>query len=71
MINRALRKPQPLAAASSEALRLVGEWEAAKKYEPSYPQVSIGSRVDAWLKPLEARMPKTATAPVGKPAAGR
>jgi hypothetical protein len=71
MINRALRKPQPLAEASVEALRLVGEWEAAKKYEPSYPQVSIGSRVDSWLKPLEARMPKTATAPVGKPAVGR
>jgi hypothetical protein len=68
MINRALRKPQPLAAASSEALRLVGEWEASKKYEASYPQVSIGSRVDSWLGPLEARMPKTATAPVGKPA---
>ena len=69
MINRALRKPQPLEAASTEALRLVGEWEASKKYEPSYPQVSIGSRVDSWLKPLEARMPKTATAPVGRPAA--
>jgi hypothetical protein len=69
MINRALRKPQPLAAASAEALRLVGEWEAAKKFEASYPQVAIGSRVDSWLKPLEARMPKTATAPVGKPAA--
>jgi hypothetical protein len=69
MINRALRKPQPLAAAATEALRLVGEWEAAKKYEPSYPQVSIGSRVDSWLKPLEARMPKTTTAPVGKPSA--
>lgn len=67
MINRALRKPQPLAAASVEALKLVGEWEATKKYEPSYPQVSIGSRVDSWLRPLEARMPKTATRPVGKP----
>jgi hypothetical protein len=71
MINRALRKPQPLAAASAEALKLVGEWEAAKKYEPSHPQVSIGSRVDSWLKPLEARMPKTATRPVGKPSARR
>lgn len=71
MINRALRKPQPLEGASAEALKLVGEWEAAKKYEPSYPQVSIGGRVDSWLKPLEARMPKTATQPVGKPAVGR
>ncbi|HEX8261658.1 MAG TPA: peptidase C13, partial [Allosphingosinicella sp.] len=59
---------QPLAAASTEALKLVGEWEADKKLDPSYPQVSIGSRVDAWLKPLEARMPKTATRPVGTPA---
>lgn len=71
MINRALRRPQPLAAASTEALRLVGEWEAGKGLEPSYPQVSIGSRVDAWLKPLEARMPKMATQPVGRPAVGR
>jgi len=71
MINRALRKPQPLAAASTEALKLVGEWEAGKKFEPSYPQVSIGGRVGTWLGPLEARMPKTATPPVGKPAAGR
>lgn len=71
MINRALRKPQPLAAASAEALRLVGEWEAGKGLEPSYPQVSIGNRVETWLKPLEARMPKAATAPVGRPATGR
>jgi hypothetical protein len=71
MINRALRKPQPLAEASTEALRLVGQWESGRKLAPSYPQVSIGGRVDSWLKPLEARMPKTATAPVGKPAAGR
>jgi hypothetical protein len=69
LINRALRRPQPLAEASAEAIRLVGEWEAGRKFEPSYPQVSIGSRVDSWLKPLEARMPKTATPPVGKPAA--
>jgi hypothetical protein len=71
MINRALRKPQTLADASAEALRLVGQWEAGKGFEPSYPQVSIGSRVDSWLKPLEARMPKTATPPVGKPATER
>lgn len=70
-VNRALRKPQPLAEASTEALRLVGEWEAGQQFQPSYPQVSIGGRVDSWLKPLEARMPKAATQPVGRPAAGR
>ncbi|MBV8687028.1 MAG: peptidase C13 [Alphaproteobacteria bacterium] len=68
MVNHALRKPQPLADASVEALRLVESWEAAKRYDPSYPQVSIGARVDTWLKPLEARMPRTAEAPVGRPA---
>ena len=70
LINRALRKPLPLEVASSEAIALVGQWEMGKSVEPSYPQASIGSRVGAWLKPLEARMPKSATQPVGKPSAG-
>jgi hypothetical protein len=70
MINHALRKPQPLADASAEALRLIGEWEHKKRNTPSNPQVSIGGGVSAWLAPLEARMPKTATEPVGRPAAG-
>ena len=69
LINRALRKPQPLAAASQEALGLIAGWEASNRYDPSYPQVAMGSGVDSWLKPLEARMPKTATQPVGKPSA--
>jgi hypothetical protein len=69
MINHALRKPQPLADASTEALGLIARWESARRYEPSFPQVSIGGGVLAWLSPLEARMPKTATAPVGRPAA--
>ncbi|MFL6846556.1 MAG: C13 family peptidase [Allosphingosinicella sp.] len=71
LVNHALRKPQPLVAASQEALKMIGGWEAEKHYDPSYPQVSIGSAVDTWLRPLEARMPRTATQPVGKPAAGR
>jgi hypothetical protein len=69
MINHALRKPQPLADASAEALRLIDQWESARHYEASFPQVSIGVGVAAWLGPLEARMPKTATTPVGRPAA--
>jgi Peptidase C13 family len=69
MINRALRKPQPLADASAEALRLIDQWESARHYDASFPQVSIGNGVAAWLAPLEARMPRTATAPVGRPAA--
>jgi hypothetical protein len=69
MVNHALRKPQPLLDASVEALRLVSQWEASRHYDASFPQISIGSGVDAWLRPLEARMPRTATPPVGRPAA--
>jgi hypothetical protein len=68
MINHALRKPQPLAAAGDEAKGLITEWETRGAVTPSNPQVSIGSKVGTWLAPLEARMPKTVTEPVGRPA---
>ncbi len=68
MINHALRKPQPLADASDEARGLIGEWEAASSLTPSNPQASIGDDVATWLTPLEARMPRVATQPVGRPA---
>lgn len=67
MINRALRKPQPLAAAAGEAIALIGQWEQRGNLKPSMPQQSIGVDVGAWLTPLEARMPKVASAPVGRP----
>ncbi|MDG2533173.1 C13 family peptidase [Sphingomonas sp. HITSZ_GF] len=68
MINHGLRKSQPLEAASDQARMLIGEWEGAAQVNPSNPQVSIGADVQAWLAPLEARMPKTDTPPVGRPA---
>lgn len=68
MINHALRKPQSLVSAGLEAGGLIMQWEAQGGVTPSNPQVSYGSKVDAWLTPLEARMPKTDTAPVGRPA---
>ena len=68
MINHALRKPEPLAAASAEAVKMIGGWESANKLEPSEPQVSIGEGVARWLAPLEAQIPKAVTAPIGKPA---
>jgi hypothetical protein len=67
MINRALRKPQPLLAAFDEASRLVGAWEAQVKAAPSQPQIAVGAGAPRWLGALEARMPKGATAPVGRP----
>lgn len=68
MINQALRKPQPLAAAGREATALIAKWETLGKIKSSQPQTSIGAGVARWLVPLEARMPKTASAPVGRPA---
>jgi hypothetical protein len=68
MINHALRKPQPIAAAFTEARALVGDWEARGRLIPSDPQASVGAGAARWLTPLEARMPKVATASVGRPA---
>ena len=69
MINNALRQPVPLAKAGENAQALIAKWEGMNSsITPSQPQVAIGSKVDTWLKPLEARMPRTATPPVGRPA---
>lgn len=68
MINHALRKSQPLEKASDEARMLINDWESAARVTPSNPQVTIGADVATWLAPLEARMPKTDTPPVGRPA---
>ncbi|OYY88878.1 MAG: peptidase C13 [Sphingomonas sp. 28-66-16] len=68
LINHALRKPQPLAAAASEAGRLVAAWETRGKLTPSLPQVAIGSGANAWLSLLDRRTPRQASAPVGRPA---
>jgi hypothetical protein len=68
MINRALRKPQPLAAAFVETVGLVSTWEAQAVAVPSLPQLAVGEEVAAWLNPLEQRIPRTPTAPVGRPA---
>lgn len=68
MINHALRKAQPLAAAFAEASTLVGGWETRSNVLPSQPQVFIGTGAARWLAPLERRMPPAATEPVGRPA---
>ena len=68
MINHALRKPQPLRAAFTEASGLITNWEAQFPVRPSEPQVSIGSGAERWLAALERRMPAAASQPVGRPA---
>jgi hypothetical protein len=67
LINRALRKPQPLAIAAAEATMTIAEWEAQGRLTPSEPQSYIGAKAQRWLGVLERALP-AATAPVGKPA---
>jgi hypothetical protein len=68
LINHALRKPQPLAAAVAESTALIAGWERAGTLTPSDPQSAFGVGASRWLAALEARAPKTASTPVGRPA---
>ena len=68
LINHALRKPQPLAAAAAEAQRTIAGWEEQGDLVPSEPQVSIGAGTTAWLSAIEARAPRDTSASVGRPA---
>lgn len=70
MINRALRKPVGLLAASQEAHRDIVQWESKMRLDASLPQTVMGASVAGWLPQLEARMPRTATQPVGRPSVG-
>lgn len=66
-VNQALRKPAPLAQQFHDARNLIGRWERKAGLQPSQPQISIGRNTSLWLQPLEARAPRTATAPTGQP----
>ncbi len=68
LINHALRKSQPLRSAVDEAERTIAGWERDARLEPSQPQASYGANAGKWLSALEARAPRTPTAPVGRPA---
>lgn len=68
LVNNALRKPQPLAAAAAEAMSLIASWEAKGHLKPSRPQIAIGAGAARWLDVLDQRVPVAATAPVGRPA---
>ncbi len=68
LVNHALRKRQPLQAATDEARALVASWEARGKIASSNPQIAIGSRAHLWLDKLDAAVPAAPTMPVGRPA---
>lgn len=68
LINRALRQPVSLGEAAKLAGRSVAEWEIKARVLASLPQVSIGAEAKGWLPQIEARMPRIASASVGRPA---
>jgi hypothetical protein len=68
LINNAMRQPTPAADAFAAARVLVSQWETAERLSPSNPQVDIGTKAFSWLDKLDARVPRTATAKVGRPA---
>jgi hypothetical protein len=68
LINRALRQPVALEDAALQASKSVAEWESKARVLASLPQTSIGAGARQWLPLIEARMPRIASAPVGKPA---
>jgi Peptidase C13 family len=67
LINHALRKPQPFAAAADEAQQLIEGWETGWQLTPSQPQSYVGDDARVWLAKLEISLPQ-ATAKVGRPA---
>lgn len=68
LINNALRSPVPFDTAVGQAFGLVTQWEMFKGVPPSAPQFHLGPRARAWLDPLEAAMPREASAKVGRAA---
>ena len=67
LINQAMRRPDTFARQFRRAFVTILGWEQRLGYETSSPQISIGSETAGWLAALDAREPKTASAPVGRP----
>jgi Peptidase C13 family len=67
LINHAFRKPQPFAAATDEAFKLISDWEYKEGLTSSKPRLFMGEKAKSWLATLEARIPPGETAKVGRP----
>jgi len=67
LINQAMRQPDTLVRQLRRAFVTILGWERGLNYDPSNPQIEIGSDTAGWLAALDAREPKTASAPVGRP----
>jgi hypothetical protein len=70
LVNHAFRQPLPLDVQLRRATALISAAEERDHLLPSNPQVSMGSDTARWLDQLDAREPKSASAPVGQSALG-
>ncbi len=68
LINNAMRQPSPSPDAFAAARGLISQWEVGERLDPSNPQIDIGTGARVWLDKLDARVPRTASAKVGRPA---
>ncbi len=66
-INQAMRQPDTFLRQFRRAFVTILGWEQRLGYEPSSPQISVGSDTAGWLAALDAREPKSPSAPVGRP----
>jgi hypothetical protein len=67
LINLAMRQPDSFVRQFRRAFVTILGWEQRSEFEPSSPQIEIGSETAGWLAALDAREPRTASAPVGLP----
>ena len=67
LINQSMRQPDTFVRQFRRALVTILGWEKDAGFEPSNPQIAIGADTAGWLAALDAREPKAATAPVGRP----
>jgi hypothetical protein len=67
LINQAMRQPDTFVRQFRRAYVTILGWEQSAGFDPSSPQISVGSDTAGWLAALDAREPKTASTPVGRP----
>ncbi len=67
LVNQAMRQPDTFVRQFRRAAVAILGWERKLGIEPSSPQISVGSETSGWLAALDARAPKLASSPVGRP----
>lgn len=67
LVNQAMRKPDTFVRQFRRALVAIYGWEKKLGINSSNPEISVGSEAATWLAALDARAPKSESAPVGNP----